>query len=336
MKRMSALCLLLFSFLTLTFAQTNNSTPELTGDYLGQNPPGETAEIFAPGIVSAGMMARDMAITPDGNEIYFGRAVGNYLYSTIMMVKRVKGRWMNPEVAPFADSPEYNTVEPCISPDGSKFYFSSNRPKKAAEKKSDYDIYVMERTGDTWSEPRNLGPSVNSDGDEYFPSITNDGTIYFCRQGKDRVDVIYRCRLSGDKYSEAEKLPEQVNTGQTRFNAFIAPDEGYIIVCVFGRKDSKGSTDYYISFRDEKDNWSEAVNMGDKINTASGNEYSPYVTRDGKYFFFMSARPSENFFKEGEKLTAAKLDKIHNSAGNGNASIYWFDAGFIKGLKEKK
>jgi hypothetical protein len=139
--------------------------------------------------------------------------------------------------------------------------------------------------------------------------------------------------LKEGNYGIAEMLPEQVNTGQTRFNAFISPDESYIIVCVLGRKDTKGSADYYVSFRDENDKWSEVVNMGDKINTASGNEYSPYVTRDGKYFFFMSSRPALDFFKPGEKLSAGKFYMIHNSAGNGNGSIYWIDAGFIKNLK---
>lgn len=332
----------IFSYVFLFFiftviqsnAQSNLLFPNLTGDYLGQVTPDTTAKIFAPGIVSTGMMARDIAITPDGNEIYFCRSVGNYLYTAILVSKRINGKWTQPEVAPFANSPDYNTIEPCISPDGKKFYFASNRTDDAGEdKKGDYNIYVMERNDNGWSEPRAFGPEINSEEDEYFPSVTVDGTIYFCRQNKDRTDVIYRSRLSGGKYAAAEILPEQVNTGQTRFNAFISPDESYIIVCVFGRKDTKGSTDYYISFRDKNDNWSEAINLGDKINTVSGNEYSPYVTRDGKYFFFMSARPSNDFFKAGELLSVDKLNEVHNSAGNGNASIYWIDAKFIDGLR---
>ena len=45
--------------------------PELTGEYLGQTPPGDTPQLFAPGIVSTGMYARDIAMTPDGTELYY-------------------------------------------------------------------------------------------------------------------------------------------------------------------------------------------------------------------------------------------------------------------------
>ena len=45
--------------------------PGLTGDYLGQIAPGDSAVLFAPGIMSTGMATRDVAISRDGNEIYF-------------------------------------------------------------------------------------------------------------------------------------------------------------------------------------------------------------------------------------------------------------------------
>ena len=52
--------------------------PLLTGEYLGQKPPGATAELFAPGIVGTGMYTRDVAITPDGTEIYYGLMLGRF------------------------------------------------------------------------------------------------------------------------------------------------------------------------------------------------------------------------------------------------------------------
>ena len=91
--------------------------PILTGPYLGQQPPGSTAEVFAPGIVSTGMFTRDIAMTPDGKEIYFGVVVGQYAFSTIVVIRMVGDRWTEPEVSPFAANPAYKTVEPCISPE---------------------------------------------------------------------------------------------------------------------------------------------------------------------------------------------------------------------------
>jgi len=74
---------------------------------------------------------------------------------------------------------------------------------------------------------------------------------------------------------------------RSQFDAAIAPDESYIIVPVYGREDAVGSTDYYISIKDENDNWTELVNLGEEINTKNV-ESGPYITPDGKYFFFQS------------------------------------------------
>ncbi len=63
--------------------------PELRGPYLGQEPPGFEPRLFAPGVVSTGLATRDIAITPDGNELYFSVALGA---KTMIMVTRQFGR----------------------------------------------------------------------------------------------------------------------------------------------------------------------------------------------------------------------------------------------------
>ena len=67
---------------------------------------------------------------------------------------------------------------------------------------------------------------------------------------------------------------------------FIAPDESYMIYCSI-RKDGLGKGDLYISFKDNKGDWSEAVNMGNSINTEN-HELCPFVSADGKYLFYTS------------------------------------------------
>ena len=52
----------------------------------------------------------------------------------------------------------------------------------------------MDREGDGWGEPYNLGPPVNSDAPEYYPSVTSDGTLYFTREGEDGVSATWRAR----------------------------------------------------------------------------------------------------------------------------------------------
>lgn len=314
------------------------SFPTLTGEYLGQTPPGGEPELFAPGIVSTGLYTRDIAMTPDGDEIYYGVFSGPF--TVIMQTKLENGRWTEPEVAPFSADPRYMSLEPHITPDGQKFLFLSNRPADGSEFEPEQvgtwlnqDIWAMDRTADGWGAPYNLGPPVNSSDEEYFPSVTIDGTIYFSRQASGSGEsYIYRSRLVDGVQQEAERLPPQVNSTAVQFNAFISPDESFLILGVVGRDDTMGGADYYIVFRDEEDRWSEPVNMGDAINTPGGGEWSPFVTHDGKYFFFMSSRrlPADEF---PETLTAEFLWKAHKSPQNGNADIYWMDASFIDELR---
>ena len=325
--------ILRFAFLFTTIVYLTSSGQTLQEKYLGQEPPGMTAKIFMPGLVTTGLPTRDMAITPDGKEMYFTVHGSTYLFSVILCSKFVDGKWQKPEVAPFAKNPKFAYTEPCISPDGKKMYFVSNKSKTSLNgEKESYDVWVMDRSNDGWSEPVNIGEPINSPTDEYFPSVTNNGTMYFTREAADRSNAIYRSKLVDGKYTTPEKLPEQINFGADRFNAFIDPEEKYIIVSVFRAKDGKGAADYYIVFRNSDDTWQNPINMGDKINSKF-NEYSPYVTRDGKYFFFMSMKPDENLFNENEKFSYDWLQKFHNSPGNGSNTMYWIDAKIIKELK---
>lgn len=76
------------------------------------------------------------------------------------------------------------------------------------------------------------------------------------------------------------------------------------------------------------------INLGDKINTQRGAEYSPYISPDGKYFFFMSVRAIDDDKSLAENLTYKKLLEYHNSPQRGSSDIYWVDASFLLDLKE--
>ncbi len=307
--------------------------PVLTGEYLGQTPPGLEPEVFAPGIVSTGAYDRDVAMMPDGKEIYWGVALGRYKVTAIMVSKLVDGQWTKPEVAPFSADPEIGNFEPCIAPSGDKLYLISDRPLPEGDDKGKQDVWVLDRLGDGWGEPYNLGPPVNSEAAEYFPSVTRDHTIYFTRQEPDRRHMIYRSRLVDGTYAEAEKLPPEVNSGPQQYNAFVAADESYLIIPTVGREDSLGATDYYVSFRNPDDTWTPAVHMGEKVNTPADSEYSASVSPDGKYLFCMAARPAE---VPGKTLTWEWMLKMQDQPQNGNADIFWVDASFITELRPQE
>ncbi|MFH1755627.1 MAG: hypothetical protein ABIA59_07970 [Candidatus Latescibacterota bacterium] len=308
----------------------------LTGDYVGQEPPGAMPSLFAPNYISTGMYERDVTMTPDGNEFYFGLMSGAYV--TIVMTKRVDDVWTPLEIAPFCSDPNYYNLEPHITPDGQRILFLSTRPTQGQEPKSGWayqDIWAANRTADGWGEPYNVGPPVNTDQPEFYPSVTRDGTIYFTREvteeGKQR-SLIFRSRMVDGQYSEANALPDEVNPGDQQYNAFIDPDERYLIVCMAGREDNIGRSDYYVCFRYADDSWTGPINMGAEVNTPGNNAPSPYVSPDGKYFFFASNRKSP----EGSMAAQWGYDKILQMSiypQNGNADIYWMHASFIDRLR---
>ena len=57
----------------------------------------------------------------------------------------------------------------------------------------DYDIWYLQKKGDGWEGPFNLGAAVNTDKDEFYPSLTKYGNLYFTRNNDDRGDDIF-CR----------------------------------------------------------------------------------------------------------------------------------------------
>lgn len=304
---------------------------ELTGPYLGQKAPGITPEVFAPGLVSTGAFDRDVAITPDGREIYFGMMGPGYAYSGVVVTRLVDGHWTEPDIVPGFEDPQYMSLEPALSADGNTLFFLSNRPDGATGGKArNQDIWAITRTRNIWSEPRNLGAPINSDSAEYFPSTTRDGALYFTREETGGLGAIYRSRRVDGRYQQPERLPPQVNSGRSQFNAFVAPDESYLIVPVQGRPDSIGGCDYYVVFREPDDRWSEPINLGPGVNTAGSQEHSPYVSPDGKYFFFMSSR-----LVRPERLTYRVFREWHDRPSNGNADTWWVDASVVTSLRAK-
>lgn len=304
----------------------------LEGDYLGQEQPGTQAQLFAPGVVCTGLNERDTAISPDGKEFYFSILVRRRGF--IIYMKQEKGKWSKPEVVSFTG--KYSDLEPAFSSDGKKLFFVSNRPLSGNEEpKKDYDIWFVERKGSGWGEPQNPGPPLNSTANEFYPSVTKSGAIYFCSRLKGSIggEDIFKSKLIDGKYTEPENLGEAINTKGEEFNAFVAPDESYIIYTTVGRGPGIGGGDLWINFRKEDGTWSNAVNMGENVNSTS-LDYCPFVTADGKFLFFTSQREKlANYSKI--PLTYDELKKIFKESGNGEGDIYWISTKIIEELRNK-
>ncbi len=313
-------------------SEVSSALLELRGPYLGQEPPGLEPEIFAPGIVSTGLATRDVAMTPNGAELYFAVTLGDR--TMIMETHQQDGVWTEPAVAPF--SGRYLDIEPAISSDGQRFFFLSTRPQPGQEEKPGWvyqDIWVMDREGDTWGEPYNLGAPVNTDAPEYFPSVTSDGTLYFTREGEGRISATWRSRFVDGVYTEPEMLGPDVNCGSNRFNVFVAPDESFAIVPALGGEDALGGVDYYVVFRSDDDTWSEPINMGPAINQAEGREWSASLSPDGKYLFFMSSRAYGETKIPLTSKSITELLRLSTEPGWGSSDIWWVSAEVIEHLR---
>lgn len=309
--------------------------PTLKGPYLGQKLPGNTPEVFAPSIVNFGLTTRDIAISEDGKEIYFRVGLPGFSRTAILEVREIDGRWTEPEVSSFSSDPRWRNLEPCLSPDGKEFFFSSNRPANpASDKPGPFNIWGMKRIANRWSEPLRLNDSINGSDGTFFPSVTKDGTLYYGREGKDGLGEIWRVKKGKDGYLSPEKLPKQVNAGESRYNPFVAPDENYVILPIYGLKDTHGGMDYYIVFRNPDDTWCEPINLGSVVNTPTNGEISLFVSRDNRNLFFCSSRVKEGIFSSGEKLTLKKFKEIARESGaNGDQAIYWVSTEFLEKLR---
>ena len=121
MKLTMAKVFIMFSLIFLfTSCSQRDEILVLEGPYLGQKPPGMTAEIFAPGIISTGNSERCAAFTPDGKELYY--IIWGPPYGVILSLKEEKNGWTKPRVAPF--SGRYGG-DFTMSPDGNSIVFSS-------------------------------------------------------------------------------------------------------------------------------------------------------------------------------------------------------------------
>jgi hypothetical protein len=150
--------------------------------------------------------ANDGPLTIDtaGTIIYFSqnydapKGLGNIRNQSrvgIFKAELVNKKWKN--IVPFEHNDDkYSTMHPSLSPNGKLLFFSSNR----RDGQGGFDIYVCKKTGDTWSEPVNLGPLVNTPGHEVMPFYQSTGRLFFSSNrhpGLGKYDIYYTENVDG-------------------------------------------------------------------------------------------------------------------------------------------
>lgn len=256
--------------------------------------------------------------TPDGKTCFFSKSVLHFYIDVICSSDFKNGAWQTPKVAPF--SGKYRDFDPVISPDGKKMVFTSDRPLHGNEE-IDYNIWMVEKTEQGWSEPVILDSGVNSKYDEHFASMAASGTIYFSSNrpgamGGEGDGDIYRCVPENGKYLHAEHLDSASSTAY-ELDCTVAPDESFLLIGAYGRQGGPGSFDIFIS-KNINGKWTDAKSLGPKVNTRF-RDYSPRISPDNKYLFFSSEKDFTtqpiNGFRNYKELEQ-QLHGIYNGSGN--------------------
>ena len=172
----------------------------------------------------------------------------------IYEAKKRGAAWeMNPEPLPFC-SDLYDCGHPALSPDGTKLYFVSDMEGSMQDgdkepRERTKDIYVVNyvRRGKTWSDPINLGPVVNTTGDEKFPYVHEDGTLYFSSDGHvslGGLDILHVTQLSESPtdWSDPVNMGCPVNSNGDDFGIMLDSDKEHGF---FTSDRSRGDDDIY-------------------------------------------------------------------------------------------
>jgi len=242
--------------------------PFAKGPYLGQTPPGSTAQVFAPGLICdtrPQVWESHGTFSADGKTFCFARGRG------VFITENTDQGWTAPKR--IKSVPEI-PWSPYLSPDANSIYFMYS-----------YDLYRCNRTARGWAKPQKLGPPLSSPSKELTCSLAANNSIYLGshrKGGRGDMDIWY-ARFVDNTWPRAINIPS-MNTGLGECHPGIAPDESFL---VFNspRPGGLGGADLYLILRRPDGTWSKHRNLGPRINTAY-HDFGAYISPDKKYLFF--------------------------------------------------
>lgn len=185
-----------------------------------------------------------VTFSPDGKTMVFGKGNTGKRKGTndvdLYLSRFRNGSWTEPQLINI-NQPEGWESTPAFSPDGKTLYFSSNR--KGGFGGLDLYSAQMDSRG-RFGRVRNLGPDINTPGDELFPYVSDNGKLYFSSDGHPgygMLDIFVVNRMNGK--TTVENLGKPVNSTGDDFGIFLfRPDRGFF---TSNREGGKGDDDIY-------------------------------------------------------------------------------------------
>ncbi len=218
----------------------------------GANVDIETLRPLDPVINDPDINEGSISLSQNGRTLIFAKANSGKASGTdevnIYFTRYRNGIWSSPRPVSVNGKDSWDST-PALSPDGTSLYFSSNREGGYGG----LDLYVakLDRRG-RWVDIRNLGPEINSPGNEIFPYVGNTGNLYFSSDGWagfGGLDLFEATRQGGKITIENLGIP--VNSEADDFGLFLFnPSRGFF---TSNRKEGKGDDDIYTFVNDDPD-----------------------------------------------------------------------------------
>jgi hypothetical protein len=275
MKQTTKRIVWLVAFLGISSIQVFGK-PFAVGPYLGQTPPGSTAQVFAPELIcNTGKRLWEAfgTFSADGNTFCFQRVSG------VFITENTDRGWTTPELIRSIPLDPWSPWSACLSPDANSIYFTRGLIKPLFKR----NLYRCNRTACGWAKPEQLGPPFSSPAKEITCSIAANNSIYLgsTRKGGHGRGIVWVVPFKGKTWARDEHFTLNFPGGDWG----IAPDESFIVLTAKDLPGGYGHRDIYLSLRLPDGTWSKPRNLGPRINTAF-IEHGPRISPDKKYLFF--------------------------------------------------
>ena len=184
------------------------------------------------------------AISPGSRQMFFSRSNPGgknnegWVNLKLFVADNDQGVWAGVREWPY-NSMGKNNCHPALSADGKTLVFASDRDGSTGG----MDLYISIFENGQWTEPRNLGPEINTAGNELFPSIGADNTLYFASNGHPGLGGldIFQSKIKDGAWQLPEAMPSPLNSSSDDFSLVVLPDgrQGYFA------SDRTGNDDLY-------------------------------------------------------------------------------------------
>lgn len=265
-------------------------------------------------------------LSSDGKDMYFTRCKYDNekpLGAEMLKMSRTGGKWSEPEVIQVKGD-SLLVAHPAISNDGNTLYFVSDMPGGVGGK----DLWKAEKGGEGgWADPVNMGEIINTPGDEMFPYVRLDGTLFFASNahiGYGGLDIYKAVKDEEDQW-QVINLGRPINSESDDFGIVYKglEEEGLFSS---SRGSSKGVDNIYsfvlpkLNFemrgevRSQKDNTpitdaylrligTDGTNL--KLRISEDGSFGTKLNKNTDYVFMVAAK---GYFNQKEKITTVNLE----------------------------